>query len=209
MTTQPQPHPLLILYSHGRTPPLHPPPDLKFDLRTISNPPKALRAVSDGRSKRLREHLLSDDKFVSKLGDVEERIGEGMGVKMGEWEEERKRKKSVGDEDGGAGWGSGIGTSEEGEVEREKSDQIDGAEIDEEEDRSASVDDADDDMVSHEGPVLRVGCFCALGHHRSVAFVEELARLKWPREWRVEVVHRDIEKKKGWEDCWCRWRWCR
>ncbi|KAH7072916.1 hypothetical protein BKA63DRAFT_516013 [Paraphoma chrysanthemicola] len=199
-TPPPPPQPLLILYSHGRTPPLHPPPDLKFDLRSIPNPPKALRAVSDGRSKRLREHLLSDEKFVGKLGNVEEQIGEGMSVKLGEWESEQM-ERTTGDE---AGVGSGIGDEAAEEVEggvrereMQEGDQLDDdAEVIDDEDASGLVDD-NDNITSHDGPVLRVGCFCALGHHRSVAFVEELARLKWPGEWHVEVVHRDLERKKG------------
>lgn len=41
-----------------------------------------------------------------------------------------------------------------------------------------------------------VGCFCELGRHRSVAFVEELARRKWPSEWEVEICHRDVDQTK-------------
>jgi hypothetical protein len=46
--------------------------------------------------------------------------------------------------------------------------------------------------------VLRVGVFCEMGRHRSVAFVEELSRRKWPREWVVEVVHRDVDRRRNW-----------
>ena len=44
--------------------------------------------------------------------------------------------------------------------------------------------------------MLRVGVFCEMGRHRSVAFAEELSRRKWPREWEVEVVHRDVDKRR-------------
>ena len=44
---------------------------------------------------------------------------------------------------------------------------------------------------------LRVGCFCELGRHRSVAFVEELSRRKWPSEWRVEICHRDVDQSRS------------
>lgn len=40
---------------------------------------------------------------------------------------------------------------------------------------------------------LTVGCYCERGKHRSVAFVEELGRKPWPKEWVVETVHRDVE----------------
>lgn len=44
---------------------------------------------------------------------------------------------------------------------------------------------------------LRVGGFCELGRHRSVAFVEELSRRKWPIEWEVEVCHRDVDQSNS------------
>lgn len=44
---------------------------------------------------------------------------------------------------------------------------------------------------------LRVGCFCEVGRHRSVAFVEELARRKWPSDWEVEIYHRDVDQSKS------------
>lgn len=40
---------------------------------------------------------------------------------------------------------------------------------------------------------LTAACFCEQGRHRSVAFVEELARKEWPDEWDVEIRHRDVE----------------
>ncbi|KAF2034680.1 hypothetical protein EK21DRAFT_85253 [Setomelanomma holmii] len=188
--------PLLILYSHGRTPPLHPPPDLKYDLRDVSSPPKALRDASDGRSKRLREHLLSDEKFMQKLGEVERNILDDMERKIKDWdadkdaqggeeEEEhagttRETRRKVGLEDGDKDERDLHGADDEGEVDDE--------------------DEEPPQYETHEQPpkpTLRVGCFCALGHHRSVAFVEELARRKWPKEWGVEVVHRDLERRKG------------
>jgi RNase adaptor protein for sRNA GlmZ degradation len=54
------------------------------------------------------------------------------------------------------------------------------------------AEDADDRSTD-----LRVGCFCELGRHRSVAFVEELARRKWPSEWEVEINHRDVDQSKN------------
>jgi hypothetical protein len=48
-----------------------------------------------------------------------------------------------------------------------------------------------------DGHVLRVGCCCARGRHRSVAFVEELARRQWPKDWDVQVEHRDLCNNKG------------
>lgn len=64
--------------SHSHSPPLLPEPSLKFDLRRLKNPPKHIRDAYDGRSKRLREHMLADEGFRALLdaaqAEVEERI---------------------------------------------------------------------------------------------------------------------------------------
>ncbi|KZP29388.1 hypothetical protein FIBSPDRAFT_851411, partial [Athelia psychrophila] len=44
---------------------------------------------------------------------------------------------------------------------------------------------------------VAVGVNCAMGRHRSVAFVEELSRRKWPREWTVVASHRDVDRPRG------------
>lgn len=164
--------PILILYSHGRNPPLNPSPDLKYDLRNIPNPPKALRDVSDGRSKRLREHLLSEPKFVQKLDAVEADIRQAMQEKMAlrsSKEAEKDEKVEV----------IGDLVPKENAIDQ----WIDG--------------EGDEEVESRDGEVvLRVGCNCALGHHRSVAFVSELHERDWPKEWAIEVVHRDLHEKR-------------
>ncbi|KAF2178556.1 hypothetical protein K469DRAFT_329786 [Zopfia rhizophila CBS 207.26] len=162
------PRPILILCSHGRSPPLNPPPDLKYDLRNVPNPPKVLRDISDGRSKRLREHLLSESKFVQRLELVELEIRRAMEHKIAAYAAESR----------GAGLkGQKKGTDMETIVR--EAPEFDGQESD-----AAQL-------------ILRVGCNCALGHHRSVAFVCELAQRPWPKDWHIEAVHRDIEKKRA------------
>jgi hypothetical protein len=42
-----------------------------------------------------------------------------------------------------------------------------------------------------------VGCSFELGRHRSVAFVEELARREWPSEWEVQIYHRDVDQARS------------
>ena len=162
--------PVLILYSHGRTPPLNPPPDLKYDLRSIPNPPKNARDAHDGRSKRLREHLLGELKFVQKLDEVESEILEAMEVRIAE-------------------------TAEKLENDQDRRD--DGEESGENGEEGYKSLEEDEDGHDPTEAVLRVGCNCALGHHRSVAFVEELARRKWPRNWSVQLIHRDIDRPRG------------
>ncbi|KAM7183871.1 hypothetical protein V8F33_013322 [Rhypophila sp. PSN 637] len=60
-------------------------------------------------------------------------------------------------------------------------------------------DDDDDYETDLEGynVTLSVAAFCARGHHRSVAFIEELAIRKWPREWEVRVIHHDLNRAKS------------
>jgi hypothetical protein len=44
---------------------------------------------------------------------------------------------------------------------------------------------------------LVVSCFCERDKHRSVAFVEELSRHEWPRDWTVQIHHRDVNEVNG------------
>ena len=55
-------------------------------------------------------------------------------------------------------------------------------------------DEGDDDEVR---PTLTIGAYCYRGRHRSVAFVEELARRDWPAGWSVRIDHRDINSSGG------------
>lgn len=184
----------LILYSHGRSPPLFPAPDLKYDLRSIPNPPKALREVSDGRSKRLREHLLSEPKFMEKLRDVEADIRRAMEEKAEGWELENIESEHTGEN-------HGKNEDDQHQEDTKRRNPKDMEQNDEDEETSGDDDEddeQDDSKTELENTILlRVGCNCALGHHRSVAFVHELSQLPWPKEWHVEVIHRDLEVKRA------------
>jgi hypothetical protein len=72
--------PVLILISHSHRRPLSSAPDLKFDLRKVSNPPKHIRDAYDGRSKRLREHMMHMVEFTSLLDTAKKNIEEEMMV---------------------------------------------------------------------------------------------------------------------------------
>lgn len=64
----------IIIISHAHAPSLSPAPTLTFDLRKVKNPPKHIRDAYDGRSKRLRNHLLQEDGFASLLNTAEAEI---------------------------------------------------------------------------------------------------------------------------------------
>jgi hypothetical protein len=68
----------LLLISHSHAPPLIPEPHLKFDLRKTSNPPKYIRDAYDGRSKRLREHMMANGDFCALLDTAQISIEEQM-----------------------------------------------------------------------------------------------------------------------------------
>lgn len=69
-----EPNVILTIWSHSHAPPLRPPADISFDLRRVPNPPKHIRDSYDGRSKRLREHLLHDATFTSLLDSAMQEI---------------------------------------------------------------------------------------------------------------------------------------
>jgi len=62
------------------------------------------------------------------------------------------------------------------------------------------LEEAEDPSPAWKGiapKVLRIGVSSEMGRDRSVAFVEELGRKKWPVEWAVEILHRDVDKQRG------------
>jgi hypothetical protein len=135
-----------------------------------------------------------EEKFVTKLSVVEAEIREEMERRIVMWEAKRPRQSGdvsgvvdEGKEDSGTvavGVDEGIGEDE------------DDAGNEEEKGKEKVQDDEGEDIMG-KGVTLRVGCNCALGHHRSVAFVCELAARPWPKDWVVEVIHRDLEKKRS------------
>lgn len=172
----------LVLVSHAHAPPLSPAPRLKFDLRWVTNPPKHIRSAYDGRSKRLRDHLLHEDAFVNILDTAEAKIKEEM---------LRLTEK-------GSGMFhvmlhpilylamSSFGYSVE-EADHRDTANAPGTE------GSIGENDKDDEVAEVS---LIVSCFCERGKHRSVAFVEEIARKLRSSVWDVELFHRDVEAKR-------------
>ncbi|KAH8910189.1 hypothetical protein BR93DRAFT_463085 [Coniochaeta sp. PMI_546] len=178
---QPPPQPLLIIISHARTNPLRSPPNLKYDVRSVSNPPKQIRDKYTGVDKRLREHMLSHGDFVALLDRAETEIkalirkltdGDPAGgiLPLREWKPPRPTPS----------WA--VKKVEEEEEEGDEEDGEDGAE--------------EEELDDEERPTLKVGVFCVRGRHRSVAFAEELGQRSWPKEWEVKVVHRDLGRSR-------------
>lgn len=80
LTTPTTDQPVLIITSHSHRRPLSRPPSLKFDLRKVSNPPKHIRDAYDGRSKRLREHMMHMKDFQELLDAAKKSVQEEMAV---------------------------------------------------------------------------------------------------------------------------------
>lgn len=169
---------VLILTSHAHSPPLKPAPDLKFDLRSIPNPPKAIRTAYTGVDKRLREHMLAHDGFVALLDQAESIIRARAEDLLVHFHDEQKVEMP------------GPEQSKQGD----EGDKISNPSRSSGEEGNESENE--DSAEEPEGNrLLRVGAFCARGRHRSVAFVEELSRRSWPATWEIQVAHRDLFKK--------------
>lgn len=188
--------PLLVLISHGHSPPLNPKPQLKFDIRDLPNPPKAIRDQFSGTSRRLREWTAKDEKFVSRRDVIKREIEGEMGRMVGQGE--GGNSQPSGDEQAGEGTElADIAMVDEQSMAENEVTNDSPSEDDDEADNSEDSASESSDALDRDGlSFLRVGVSCGMGKHRSVAMVEELARLSWPG-WRVEIQHRDIDKKRG------------
>lgn len=164
---------LLTSYSHATR--LRPTPDLRYDLRTARLPSRDVLRDRTGISKRVRERVLRFEDFSQLLALAETEIRSTMkDRRAGQRPTHRALQESApntkpaaraGRTRDGAGFGPDDGAGDGEEIEREDAGR----------------------------PVLSVGAFCMSGHHRSVAFVEELAGKMWPEGWEVRVNHRELQ----------------
>jgi len=198
----PDPTVLITITSYAHAPPLQPAPDLQYDLRTLPSPGSEKYASKyDGRGKRAREWINGEGAYVELLSKVEKdalekgRVLELEAMKeKAERERERdelekaeaqKKSESAKNEDSPS---SAIVASEKSEEELlEKTEALD-------------LEEVEDSPLAWKGlapKVLRIGVSSEMGRDRSVAFVEELGRKKWPVEWAVEILHRDVDKQRG------------
>jgi hypothetical protein len=60
----------LIVVSHSYSPHLNPPQRLKFDVRSLLNPPKHIRDAYNGTSRGLQECKLSDARFLDCRDEI-------------------------------------------------------------------------------------------------------------------------------------------
>lgn len=186
--------PTLVLISHGYSPPLKPTPHLRFDVRSLPNPPKHIRDAYNGTSKRLQEWMLSDERFVTRRDAIKAEIEQKMSATTALHEKEDVLKLGALSRRRADG---AVSTDRRASQEVE-ADERNSPTADVEDGTDSGEESMDDKSVSSSDgtSTLRVGIFCAMGRHRSVAMVEELAKQSWPG-WEVQVEHRDLSKKRG------------
>jgi hypothetical protein len=184
--------PVLVLASHGHSPPLNPTPDLRIDVRSLPNPPKHIRDAYNGTSKRLQEWMKEDPVFITRRDAIRTEIEAAITKKKDE--QEKKEVLKVESEDKrndsqvqSSLTGPGTGVDDLGNPSDHEDDN---------EDVNASSGNEEENERTADRMNFRVGIFCAMGRHRSVAMVEELAKMSWAG-WQVKVEHRDISKKRG------------
>lgn len=215
----------LTIWSHSHAPPLQPPADVSFDLRRVPNPPKHIRDNYDGRSKRLREHLLHDATFANLLQSamqevlhfVKEREGDAVSRQASRpgqtcfvAGDETVIAPATGsmnstacDDSNGEDYTSGDGNTDDEEAQARTVSQSTNYDADQEEPDSSSPAQSGEIKSDSRISGVSISCFCERGRHRSVAFAEELGRMAWPRTWDVSVQHRDVsgsgkkENRKG------------
>lgn len=195
----PEPTVLLTLTSYQHVPPLQPSPDLKYDLCDFPSPEKHVRSKYDGRTKRLRDWLSREPAYVEYLGKVEaEILAKGRELEI-DAEKEKEEQEKVEADKAIAAAATPAEPAEHPSPESAPQSAVEG-----ERSTTPTADQAELEADEEEGEVttlhkamnLRVGVSCEMGRHRSVAFVEELSRRKWPVEWAVEIVHRDVRKQR-------------
>ncbi|KAK6353855.1 hypothetical protein TWF730_008277 [Orbilia blumenaviensis] len=192
---------MVTIYSSGaHYGPLKPAAPLRYDMRNVTNPPRQLRGNMDGRSKKLRDHLMNDVDFVTLLQAIQTDILQ---------EVEELQKQECGKEEDSVGMDKDVNATQEIQQGRAEPEQMDSLALDPKlNDKEHLVSDEDDiednisigcsreNLDNENEPIVLVNCFCHLGRHRSASMAEELARLKWPPGINIEVVHRDIDKDR-------------
>ncbi|EPS42916.1 hypothetical protein H072_3104 [Dactylellina haptotyla CBS 200.50] len=184
------------IYSSGtHYGPLKPPATLRYDLRKITNPPKHLRNL-DARSKNLREHLLNESDFVGLLETIHndilrevESLDSAGGTDKETTSPTQHIQQSLDEQESGESSRTANHASEETSLSEAS------ARVAENPTTEESLGDSEI-LDSEDGPTITVNCFCHLGRHRSASMVEELGRLKWPKNIQLELFHRDIDKDR-------------
>ncbi|RDL37093.1 uncharacterized protein BP5553_04526 [Venustampulla echinocandica] len=185
--------PLLLITSHGEKPPLNPPPQLQFDIRSLKTPPRHICDTHNGMSKCLQDWANADPGFISCRDAIRLEIQLAAKVTLDGYKKNvlKPYSKSAGvDKDTlcqRAFMGEATPRTDDKETTPDTDKGGDGYALSHELPESTS-------SFRPSEPGLRVGINCLIGRHRSVAMAEALANMPWPG-WEVQVEHRDVWKK--------------
>jgi hypothetical protein len=135
--------------------------------------------------------MLSDARFFDRRDEIKTDIESAMVSMIQEFEKRRDLNHSLDKSEEAAR----SKHQSPNKIQHSASNAISDTSSNEEDRESISSHETDDDGYEDE-IALRVGIFCAMGRHRSVAMVEELSKLSWAG-WGVQVEHRDISKKRS------------
>jgi len=201
----PDPTVLITIASYAHAPPLQPLPDLQYDLRTFPSPsPEKYASKYDGRGKRAREWVNGESVYVDLLRKVEEEVlrrGKELELEAEKEKAEREKAEREKEKEESEKAETEKKTAESAEKETPPVSAVTEATEKSEAELVEKIESLDLDraeVVKGIPPkVLRIGVSSEMGRDRSVAFVEELSRKKWPIEWAVEVLHRDVDKQRS------------
>lgn len=177
------------------------PPTLQYDLQSTTDPPRHIRALPAlGLSKSTRLELLAEPHYASQLLKAEKEICDTMKL-LQDTSAFHARSTS-------SSSGEVIDVWVEG-LEADCMDGVSSQAVINLSTNEFGVDygpaqlqqylESDENSIFGGGeagmPILRVGCSCANGCYKSVAFAEELAGKEWPGDWVVRVEHRNLMPK--------------
>jgi hypothetical protein len=178
---------------------------LQYDLRTFPSPsPEKYASKYDGRGKRAREWVNGESVYVDLLRKVEEEVlkrGKELELEAEKEKAEREKAEREKEKEESEKAETEKKTAESAEKETPPVSAVSEATEKSEAELVEKIESLDLDraeVVKGIPPkVLRIGVSSEMGRDRSVAFVEELSRKKWPIEWAVEVLHRDVDKQRS------------
>jgi hypothetical protein len=188
----PDPTVLVTIISYAHVPPLQPQPDLQYDLRTFPSPsPEKYASKYDGRGKKAREWVNGEGLYVELLGKVEEEVlTRGRELEQETMKEKMESEKAEREENEKAEAEKKAAKEEapKSAVTEASDSNSDAALVEKME--TLGVEEAEPQDIPPK--VLRIGVSSEMGRDRSVAFVEELGRKKWPVEWAVCYIGMSI-----------------
>jgi RNase adaptor protein for sRNA GlmZ degradation len=195
-------HFVVEFVSHARNPPVKPPPGtkfLKFSVRHLPSPPKHSRDRFTGKDKRLQEWVLGTNEAKAWMDSATKEIADNLQA----IQEQKVISENSHAENGrvavvskGVHGEHGVSV-EENHLQKRATDAKEEENPEPESEPELESENENEEAKVQQTSDLLVSVFCEEGKHRSVALMEQLARHSWPKDWDVQVWHRDVDKIHG------------